>query len=161
MIITFTGHRPDKILDVKECSQKLLVCMERMGVDFQNDFFKVGGCPGFDTIALKLLVFKNVPIKNIEILVPFEGFEKYATRDPLINQMVYEFNCKLKKEGYVLKSVGGIGSFGQKCFRRNEKLVNGSSIIFTNWDGSAGGTANTVKLAKDLGLTIVNILKKD
>lgn len=158
--VTFTGHRPDKISDtLKEMATLKDALIKHLGDDLSIHTYIVGGCPGFDTIALKVLLSCNVPKSQIILAVPFRGFEKYAGfKHPKENQESYDLNysCGVK----ILEVGGKTGTFGQKCFIRNIYMVDNSNIIFTNWDGSTGGTANTVKLAIKKKMPIVNIGEK-
>ena len=159
MIITFTGHRPEKIISLDDEFKRLREVMILNGVDFGRDTFKVGGCPGFDTIALEILMAEYVPFDHIKLLVPFVGFEKYTGRSHQEENMrVFAYNKKVVAEGIELIECGGnSGTFGQKCYKRNQALCDGSDVIYTNWNQSRGGTANTCNIAKVMGLKVINI----
>jgi uncharacterized phage-like protein YoqJ len=159
MRVSFTGHRPDKIKSPAKVKQQLKKALLSQLGDLNAHTYVVGGCPGFDTLALEVLLESKVDKKNILLAVPFRGFEKYAGfKHPKENQAAYEFNYTC---GVEIKEVGGRdGSFGQKCFNRNIYLVDNCDIIFTNWDSSNGGTANTVKLAIKKNIPVVNIMEK-
>lgn len=156
MKVTFTGHRPDKTKDPKAAKAKLLEALKEKLGNLHDHTYVVGGAPGFDTLALEVLLEQKVPKNQIIIAVPFRGFEKMAGyKHPKENMATYELNYTC---GVSVKEVGGRdGNFAKKCFTRNMFLVDNSEIIFTNWDGSTGGTANTVKLAQRKGLPIVNV----
>ena len=156
MRITFTGHRPDKISNEEEDKLALKKALIAQLGDLNSHTYVVGGCPGFDTIALKVLLEAGVEKSKIILAVPFRGFEKYAGfKHPKENQESYDLNYSC---GVKVQEVGGRdGSFGQKCFTRNIFLVDNADMIFTNWDGSKGGTANTVKLAERKKMTIINV----
>lgn len=159
--VTFTGHRPNKIKD-RELEKELLKYMLFRELYEEPSEYKyiVGGCPGFDTIALEVLLELDIPKENIEIAVPFIGFEKYAGDDGSQGQENYE-TMKFNKSCEVnMIEVGGReGTFGTKCYKRNQYMVENSDIIFTDWNGSNGGTHNTIKLAEKKGIDIVNIRK--
>lgn len=158
MKVTFTGHRPDKINNEQDVFDKLEKSLiKELGADLSLHEFYVGGAPGFDTIALRVLLSHNVPKDRIILSVPFKGFEKYAGKShPKENQASFDLNYS---SGVIVKEVGGKeGSFGQKCFKRNMFMVDNSEILFTNWDGTSGGTANTVKLAQRKNIKIVNVM---
>ena len=155
-VVTFTGHRPDKITN--RDSQKSLLLELLSKLDLSSTLFRVGGCPGFDTIALESLIELGVPLNQITLMVPFKGFEKYAGHSHTAeNSRVLKYNADLVDQGLTLIECGGYGTFGQKCYSRNQSLVDCADIIFTNWDGTPGGTANTIKLAKQAKLSIINI----
>lgn len=156
MKVTFTGHRPDKSKDPKSIKTKLLKALiDRLG-NLNDHSYVVGGAPGFDTFALEVLLENNVPKCQITLAVPFRGFEKMAGfKHPKENMETYTFNYTC---GVAVKEVGGRdGNFAKKCLTRNAYLVENGDIIFTNWDGSTGGTANTVKLATRKGIPIINV----
>lgn len=156
MKVSFTGHRPDKISDPSKDKELLKEVLVKQLGNIHDHSYVVGGCPGFDTIALEALLELGVAKDKITLAVPFRGFEKYAGfKHPKENQASYDlnYNCGVK----VLEVGGRDGSFGQKCFKRNIYMVDNSEIVFTNWDGTKGGTANTVKLAEKKKLPIINI----
>lgn len=155
MKVSFTGHRPDKIKSPQKVKASLIDALQKELGDLTAHSYIVGGAPGFDTLALEALL-TLVPKEQIELAVPFRGFEKFAGfKHPEENMATYELNYTC---GVEIKEVGGsTGSFGQKCFKRNIYMVDNAEIIFTNWDGSSGGTANTIKLAKRKGIKIVNV----
>jgi hypothetical protein len=156
MKVTFTGHRPDKTKDPKTAKERLLKALQGRLGDLKDHTYVVGGAPGFDTLALEVLLENNVPKNQITLAVPFRGFEKMAGfKHPKENLATYTFNYTC---GVPVKEVGGRdGNFAKKCFTRNMYLVENSEILFTNWDGSTGGTANTVKLAQRKGMPIINV----
>ncbi len=160
MKVTFTGHRPDKIQDPVATKDKLLKCLKKTLNNLNDHTYIVGGCPGFDTIALELLLEEKVPKEQILIAVPFKGFEKYAGRSHVKeNSHAQKLNYSC---GVQYKEVGEkTGSYGQKCFRRNLYMIQNSEIVFTNWDGTSGGTANTVKLAINKKIPVININEEE
>lgn len=156
MKVSFTGHRPDKLKDPDKEKKLLEKKLKASLGDLTQHQYVVGGAPGFDTLALELLLSLGIQKENITIAVPFRGFEKFAGYNHQTeNTRVYQFNntCGVK----VIEVGGADGSYAQKCFKRNQYLVDEAEIIFTNWNGSTGGTANTLKLAKKKGIEIVNI----
>ena len=157
MVVSFTGHRPDKINNVEEEKKLLLKTLKSiLGEDLNLHSYIVGGCPGFDTVALELLLQENVDRSKILLAVPFRGFELYAGKThEKENQRVLSLNYTC---GVPFKEVGGReGSFGQKTFKRNMFMVDNSEMVVTNHDGSNGGTANTVKYALKTGKRVVNV----
>lgn len=156
MKVTFTGHRPEKTQNTKAIKARILKALTARLGNLNEHTYVVGGCPGFDTLALQVLLENNVPKTQITLAVPFRGFEKMAGfKHPKENLETYTFNYTC---GVPVKEVGGIdGNFAKKCLTRNAFLVDNGDIIFTNWDGSTGGTANTVKLANKKGIPIVNV----
>src|SRR5208282_6026816 len=96
--ITFTGHRPDKIrfenVEKSLLAEKLTQYIIHKGCNVSDFKYIVGGCPGFDTIALQVLLGLEVPKDNICIALPYEGFEKLATNNPVVNERVREFNMQ-------------------------------------------------------------------
>jgi len=159
-IVTFTGHRPNHSGNHQDDLRKLEERMVQEGVNFEEDYFKVGGAPGFDSVALELLLNLKVDSKRVIVMVPFLGFERYATRDESINSVATRLISRARERDIEIREIcNGYGlSYGQKCYKRNQALVDKSDIIFTNWNGAPkGGTFNTVTLAKRFGLTVVNI----
>ena len=157
MIITFTGHRPDKVRE--NDPQNLICAMEEFAeyreLDLLKQSYITGGCPGFDTIALEILLNMKVPKSQILVAVPVKGFEVYSAKDfPAEGQKAFRLN---RTPGVTMTEVGGEGTFGQKCWRRNEYMVKKSHAIFTNYRGGRGGTKNTLDLALLKGIPVIYI----
>lgn len=154
MKISFTGHRPEKIKDLEALRLKLKAQLEDcLKTDPTSEFF-VGGAPGFDTLALEVLL-TLVPKEKITLAVPFRGFEKYSSKNDIQNQHAFKLNysCGVK----VLEVGGSEGSFGQKCYRRNHYLVQEAELLIAFHDGSKSGTGHTVTLAKLKHIPIINL----
>lgn len=157
MIITFTGHRPDrsKETDYDNLSYALIGFAAQRDLWLNKQSYIVGGAPGFDTTALQVLLDKKVPKSQILVAVPVKGFEVYSHKDhPEEGERAYRLN---RTPGITMIEVGGEGTFGQKCWRRNEYMVKKSQAVFTNYQGGPGGTKNTIELAQLKGIPVIYI----
>lgn len=154
MVISFTGHRPEKIKDFDSLRLKLKQELENKLLNNSNLTFVVGGAPGFDTLALEVLLELNQKEK-ITLAVPFKGFEKYSSKND--SQNLHAFNLNYSCGVKVLEVGGKDGSFGQKCYQRNRYLVEQADFIFAYHDGSKSGTGHTVTLAKLKKIPVVNL----
>lgn len=154
MVISFTGHRPEKIKDLSSLRNKLKQELEKKLLEIENLTFVVGGAPGFDTLALEVLLELNQK-DNITLAVPFRGFEKYSSKNDAQNSHALKLNysCGVK----VIEVGGTEGSFGQKCYQRNRYLVEKADFIFAYHDGSKSGTGHTVTLAKLKKIPVINL----
>lgn len=153
-VVSFTGHRPHKLGDpalLRSNLQRVLGIILKENPDTQ---FIVGGAPGFDTIALEVLLTMTA-LENIVVAVPFIGFEKYAGKDEAWNERARKLN---QESGVRQLSVGGNwGTFAEKCNRRNEFLVNNATEMVAYCDGSPSGTRNTVNMAKYKNMKVTNL----
>jgi len=156
MKIAFSGHRSDKIIDRDLLIEKLVTLLLNYRQEQKDLFFITGGSTGFDTIVLAELI-KLFSKDQIEIMIPFSGFETYATKDWSEIKQAQGLN-----QTYVdrVKIVGGEkGSFASKCYKRNESMIKEADLLICYWNGSPSGTGNTVKLALKKGIDVINLFE--
>lgn len=177
MILAVTGHRPDKLggyspsplqdhvraglKDVLEnvgyhtcdCGKSywgrmsdLCLCGEmRAGtVSYATEVIS-GMALGVDQWFAEICIGLGIPFTAA---VPCDGHE---SRWPAESQAHYR--ALLQKAHYVrVVSPGPYAPW--KMQRRNEWMVDNSEMLVAVWDGSAGGTANCVRYARQVGREI-------
>src|SRR6185437_13798812 len=160
--VTFTGHRPDKMSAKKTVTVTLALdkALDRVELDAYTTNkqirYIVGGCPGFDTLVLESLFRRKTNKAHIELAVPFIGFEKYAGKThPDENRAAMKLNqsCGVR----VVEAGGKQGSFAQQCNARNAYMVKRADFMICYWDGTSGGTCNTVRMAEKKPIPIDNL----
>ncbi len=115
-------------------------------------YFGVGGAIGYDTLSAKILFSlkeNEFPYIKIILVYPFDGFTSRWTQEQTaeFNQLLPKYDKVVcvsntaKKNAYLL---------------RNRHLVDWSAYCICYCNRSYGGTAYTVKYAKEQGLTIYN-----
>ena len=152
----FTGHRviPEKDLPgiLKRTEQAVRQLIERGVV-----FFGVGGAIGYDTEAAKLLFrlrATDYPQIKVILVYPFEGFTsrwsdeqraEYARLLPQYDKAVCVAQSA-SRESYL---------------KRDRHLVDGSAYCIAYCTRDSGGTAYTLRYARQEGLKIYNVALKD
>jgi uncharacterized phage-like protein YoqJ len=150
----FTGHRripSDKIGEIKTKLKHTLTEMIESGYLY----FGVGGALGFDTLAaLTILELKkDYPRVRLILVLPCVN-QTQGWKEKDVD--VYEF-IKSQCDKYVYVS----REYTSNCMlKRNRHLVDNSSLCICYLTENTGGTAYTVRYAKQKGLRIINIAER-
>ncbi len=151
----FTGHRPEK-LDMPEREVKKLLETAIKQTVFDGFLtFITGMARGIDMwsgeIVLKLR--KKNPDIHLICTPPYEGFER---RWDIAEQKLYQ---KILNEADFIKYI--CQHYSKQCFQlRNVYMVNHSKRVIAAYNGTSGGTKNTIDYAKKKAVEIINILEK-
>lgn len=152
----FTGHReiPEKDLPgILERTEQAVRRLIEQGVVF----FGVGGAIGYDTEAAKLLFrlrATDYPQIKVILVYPFEGFTsrwsdeqqtEYARLLPQYDKTVCVAQ-RASREAYL---------------ERDRHLVDGSAYCIAYCTRDSGGTAYTLRYARQEGLKIFNTASKE
>jgi len=151
MIISFTGHRPEKIGGYKTPNPIYNYVYEQLTnklLELKPSKCITGMALGVDTIAAELCLSLNIPFVAA---IPFIGQESAWNKDQqqIYNDLLFEAN-----ETFVV-SEGGYASW--KMQKRNQWMVDNSNIVLAVYDGSLGGTANCINYAKKLNKEVIII----
>lgn len=153
MIITVTGHRPNKLGGYNNLSQ-----LEKFAENKLSDINSTVGpitvltgmALGWDQAVAKACIKLNIP------------FIAYI---PCMNQENLWSN-KLKLEYYnILEQAKDVilvsdKDYTPECMKeRNKRMVNDANIVLALWDGSSGGTCHCVTYASSVNRTVVNLWK--
>lgn len=146
MTVAFTGHRPTKAgLSWSHEGEGDWAAVEAVRAALrelkdQGEVLHaiVGGALGFDTLAARACWLERVPFS---VYVPFAG---QASVWPTEAQERYEAMLEAASDVRVI-SPGGYSA--AKMHARNRAMVDDSTILFTWWDGSGGGTAHCITYA--------------
>lgn len=159
----FTGHRPKSFPwngnpnDPRQNAllQALSDAIDRAIADGYTHFI-AGNALGVDTWAAMLVLRKKLryPEITLEIAVPFEGHnQSVGGADGAMLSIIHEDADRIT---VVTKDY-----FRTKAFhRRNRYMVDNSSRLIAVYDersGQTGGTASTLRYAKEQGLKIDQI----
>lgn len=152
----FTGHRniaPENIKQVEELTAKEIY---ELVTSYGVYIFCVGGAIGYDTIVAKVLLdIKETVFPNIKVILiyPFDGFmegwkpeqqEEYRMLLPRYDKIICA--CDKPCRGAYLQ--------------RDRLLVDSATFCIAYCTQNHGGTAYTIRYAKQHGLTIRNIAEK-
>ncbi len=148
----FTGHRTHKLgmseTQIKELTRKAV----KQAISDGFTTFISGMAMGFDTYAAEVVLEEKEINPNICLICasPYEGFEKRWNNAD--KKRYYDI---LKKADYV-KYV--CAHYSRSCFQlRNIYMVNNSSRVMAAYNGSAGGTRNTVMYAEKNGVQVIGV----
>lgn len=156
----FTGHRPEKLI-LSEASipvienkiKALLRPVIRDMLSRDKTIFITGMSRGFDLWAADIVLQEKILNPEIKLVcaLPFSGFEqRWAKKDRLHYHNILE-NADFIKELSPHYYAG--------CFqKRNIFMVDSSSAVIAAFNGSPGGTKNTIRYAEKNGTEIINIL---
>lgn len=166
MILSVTGHRPDKLNNEWNHDGPI---SKRIASEIVQvfDFYRPEKCIcgmalGIDTI-FALAVLKHLTCPLIAA-IPFEGQEKKWSER---SQLAYHEILSHPRTEKVIVSPGGYAAWKMQARNAwmNNQLINTPPFIPANkllavWDESEGGTANCVKDAKKKGIEIIHINPK-
>ncbi len=151
----FTGHRlipKNHLLRIKAALENEIMSQYEQGISI----FLNGGAVGFDMLAaeavISLKASKELPIR-LEMILPYGGHsEKWKEAD---KTRLTDILKSADSMGYVL------GQYQKNCFQtRNNYLVTHSSVCIAYMTFNRSGTGQTVRMAQNHGLTIINLAEK-
>ena len=120
-------------------------------IDDGIDTFLVGMALGFDTLCFLILeeIRKKKPIKIIACIPCIEQPERFSDRQ---RQEYFRMIESADQKIYVSKN------YNSKCMqKRNEFMVDNSSIVIAHCIRDFGGTANTIKYAMKTNKPVVRV----
>lgn len=151
--VCFTGHRPEKLGITEEEAKKLLKKEIENAVKDGYVTFISGMARGIDMWAAELVLEEKKKNPNLRLICasPYEGFE---TRWRAEERERYS---RIMKEADLVRYI--CRRFDYSCFQiRNEWMVNHSNRVIAAYNGTSGGTKNTIEYAKTKNTEIRNIL---
>lgn len=153
MIISITGHRPNKLGGYKDCSTHAAVkTLISMVFDRLQPTKVISGMAlGVDQWAAEIAVSLKIPFVAA---VPFKGQESQWPED---SQAHYR---ELLTQAAEISYISEPGYSPLKMFKRNEWMVDHSDAVLAVWDGTPGGTAGCVKYAQTKNKKIIEINPK-
>jgi uncharacterized phage-like protein YoqJ len=151
MIISLTGHRPNKLGGYKLPNPTYIhVCqqIEKTFIEFKPEKIISGMALGVDQWAAHIAYKLKIPFTAA---IPFEGQEKAW---PASSQNTYHALLKKAAEKVIVCE----GTYqAVKMQVRNQWMVDRCDKLIAVWDGSPGGTGNCVNYAKSMNREIIYI----
>ena len=149
----FTGHRPEK-LGVSEARAKaLLKSAIQQAIYDGYDTFISGMARGIDLWAAEIVIEEREKNDNIHLVCvsPFNGFEmRWSEQDKTTYYSIMEQADLVK---YISQH------YYKACFQvRNEWMVDRVSRVIAAYNGTKGGTKNTIEYANRKEIFVENIL---
>ena len=151
MIISCTGHRPNKIGGYKLPNPTYIhICqqLDKILRELKPEKCISGMALGVDMWFANICVKLGIPFIAA---VPFEGQEKMW---PQQSQSIYNKLLSKASERVVVCD-GGYSAFKMQV--RNEWMCNKADALIAVWDKTNGGTANCVKYAQSIKKEIIYI----
>lgn len=149
----FTGHRPEK-LGVSEARAKaLLKSAIQQAISEGYVTFLSGMARGIDLWAAEIVIEEREKNDNIHLVCvsPFNGFEmRWSEQDKTTYYSIMEQADLVK---YISQH------YYKACFQvRNEWMVDRVSRVIAAYNGTKGGTKNTIEYANRKEIFVENIL---
>lgn len=148
----FTGHRPEKLTMPEKKIKAALEAQIKAAIEDGYQTFISGMSRGVDLWAAEIVLRfrdRGVPVRLI-CAVPYPGFE---TRWNAGWQKTYQ---RILTSADLVRFI--CPQYTPDCFqRRNRWMVDHSSRIIAAYNGTPGGTRNTLKYAASQGLSIIRI----
>jgi len=147
----FTGHRQIETVDLPLLQKRLEDTVEGL---IRQDviYWGCGGAIGFDVLAgFTVLKLRDIyPAVKLIMVLPCHGQEsKWSEKD---KEAYWRLLAAADKTVYVSDS------YDCECFaRRNLHLVQHSAYCVIYLKHGRSGTSQTVRLAREHGLTVVNL----
>ena len=149
----FTGHRPEK-LGVSEARAKaLLKSAIQQAISDGYVTFISGMARGIDLWAAEIVIEEREKNDNIHLVCvsPFNGFEmRWSEQDKTTYYSIMEQADLVK---YISQH------YYKACFQvRNDWMVDRVSRVIAAYNGTKGGTKNTIEYANRKEIFVENIL---
>lgn len=142
-VLALTGHRPDKVGGYVPDNPLSKLIKNRMRWEITTIRPKkiiTGMGLGVDTWGAELAIELNIPFLAA---VPCEGQEKTWRR---VEDRTH-YHALLKQASEIIHV--SIGTYTPlKMLRRNQWMIESCDIVLAVWNGTDGGTANTVTYAE-------------
>lgn len=151
MIISFSGHRPDKLGGYNIPNPTYIhICNQIEGKlkELKPEKIISGMALGVDQWAAYIALKLNVPFIAA---IPFKDQDKVW---PSHSQNIYRVLLKYA-EKQVVVCEGNYAAY--KLQQRNEWMVDNSDLVIAIWNGTNGGTANCINYAKSKNKEIIYI----
>lgn len=151
----FTGHRPEKLTITEVEAKAWLREAVMTAIDDGHTSFITGMARGVDIWAAEVVLSLRDTLKfttagqEIKLICasPYDGFEKSWSREWQATYWHIMNNCDLKK--FVCPH------YSRGCFQiRNKWMVDHSDIVIGIFNGTPGGTKNTIDYAIQQGLEV-------
>lgn len=149
----FTGHRPEKLGISEARAKALLKSAIQQAISEGYVTFLSGMARGIDLWAAEIFIEEREKNNNIHLVCasPFSGFEKIWSEH---EQALYR---SIIEQADFVKFVSQ--HYHSACFQvRNEWMVDRVSRVIAAYNGTKGGTKNTIEYANRKEIFVENIL---
>lgn len=143
-IVSITGHRPEKIRDF----EWVRATLSEVLLTLHPDSLVQGMAAGVDLLSAEVAASLSIPYTCAR---PWAGHQPRSSDRRLYERVLAE-------SAEVVDVNDSQAYIGPHLYqRRNEYMVDHSTILVAVWDGSKGGTGNCVSYARRKNVPIVRI----
>ena len=150
-VCCFTGHRNYE-KTATELEKKVLEKLIDNAIRFGYTIFKAGGALGFDTVVAEYILKKRaegLPVR-LELVLPCADQTAWWGE---VDRRRYE---AIKRAADKVECLHD--RYVDGCMQeRNRRMVDESSLCIAYCNQSGGGTAGTVRYAKQKGISVCNV----
>jgi len=152
--ICFTGHRKiENSFSVREATEKEVIKLIKKGAQR----FYVGMAEGFDLLAGEIIVNLKWKYPHIQLCAVLPCHPEYQTENMSTEDLILYMYVLSRADGEEMLS----DEYYKGCFHaRNRFLVEKSDLCICYLTQKSGGTAYTVRKAKEKGIEIINVADK-
>ena len=147
----FTGHRqipPGKQAEIVERLERVIISLYQRGVRF----YGAGGARGFDALAAQTVLRLRGSCPGMKLILVLPCLTQ-TKGWPAVDVAEYE-----RIKGLADKVVYTSQAYTAGCMhKRNRHLVDNSSVCVCYLTQDSGGTAYTVRYARNRGLEVINL----
>lgn len=146
----FTGHRPEKLQIDKDYAREVLEKEIKRAIDDNFTTFISGMARGIDMWSAEIVLKLKETNPNLKLVcaIPYKGFETKWSRE---NRE--EYHHILKKADLVHYFFDSYKIYSFQV--RNKWMVDKSARVIALYNGSKGGTQNTINYAKEQSIETV------
>ena len=149
----FTGHRPEKLGVSENKIKQLLSLAIDDAIKDGYVIFIVGMARGVDLWAGEIVLQRKQSNTNVKLIcaTPYSGFEAGW------KQYWRKLYTSIASHADYRVAIGS--KYSPRCFqKRNEWMVNHSSLVIAVYNGYPGGTRNTIFYAEKHKVHVKNVL---
>ena len=151
----FTGHREIPDGDMDDIREKLKREIERLYTENGITVFYAGGATGFDALASEAVIERRAVHPGIRLVIVIPHKEQ-AKRWSAEEKAQHDHIKRSTDEVICLAE-----HYYRGCMqRRNRYMVDRSRISICYLTRDTGGTAYTVKYAREQGLSVINLAEE-
>lgn len=146
MIVTITGHRPDKLGGYETPNpiyNAIIESLDKALMELRPSLLYTGMALGVDQWAAQLCVLNDIPFTAT---LPF--FDSDNKWPPHARQRFREL-CQLAQNVHIVTPTNIYSPHLMQV--RNQYMVRNSDLVLAVWNGSSGGTQNCVNYARKIG----------
>lgn len=145
----FTGHRPEKLAGSERAIKAALKKEIKLAIQDGYNVYITGMARGTDLWAAEIILDLRRKNKDLKLIcaIPYEGFERRWSEHW---QKLY---LKILAKADLVRVIGK--GYHPGIFQiRNEWMVNHSSRVIAVYNGSLGGTKNTIDYSMQQGIAV-------